>query len=105
MEDLTREQWLERTALCGEELMESYLEHGRLTVPDIREAIRRRQLFPCYFGSALKLMGVEELLQGVARYTYEPVYGQELAARDWWGYDQIAWFGCIRLKGMQTAIV
>lgn len=81
VEELAREQWLERTALCGEELMESYLEHGRLTVPDIREAIRRRQLFPCYFGSALKLMGVEELLQGVARYTYEPVYGQELAAR------------------------
>ena len=81
VEQLTREQWLDKAALCGEELMETYLEQGRLTVPDIREAIRRRQLFPCYFGSALKLWGVEELLQGVARYTYDPVYGQELAAR------------------------
>ena len=76
-----KEQWLERVALCSEELMESYLEQDALTVPEIREAIRRRQIFPCYFGSALKLQGVEELLQGIARYTYEPVYGQELAAR------------------------
>ncbi|MDE6517792.1 MAG: GTP-binding protein, partial [Acetatifactor sp.] len=81
VEQLTREQWLERVALCSEELMEFYLEHGRLTASDIREAIRRRQVFPCYFGSALKLQGVEELLRGIARYTYEPVYGQELAAR------------------------
>lgn len=81
VEQLAREQWLERVALCSEELMEIYLEHGRLTASDIREAIRRRQVLPCYFGSALKLQGVEELLRGIARYTYEPVYGQELAAR------------------------
>ncbi len=81
VDDFTREQWMERTALCSEEMMESYLEKGALTVPDIREAIRRRQLFPCYFGSALKLQGVDELLQGIARYTYEPAYGQEQAAR------------------------
>lgn len=80
-ENSYQEQWLERVALCSEELMESYLERGVLTVPEIREAIRRRQIFPCYFGSALKLQGMEELLQGVARYTYEPFYGQELAAR------------------------
>lgn len=76
----TREQWLERVSLCGEELMDCYLTQDCLTVSQIREAIRRRQIFPCYFGSALKLWGVEELLQGVARYTYEPVYGQEQAA-------------------------
>lgn len=76
-----QEQWLERVALCSEQLMESYLEEGLLTVPEIQEAIRRRQIFPCYFGSALKIQGVEELLQGIARYTHEPVYGQELAAR------------------------
>lgn len=76
-----REQWLERVSLCSEELMEAYLEHGTLTVAELREAIRRRQLFPCYFGSALKLQGVEELLEGLARYTYEPTYGTELSAR------------------------
>jgi len=76
-----REQWLERAALCSEEMMDSYLEEGALTVAAIREAVRRRQIFPCYFGSALKLQGVKELLQGITRYTYEPVYGQEPAAR------------------------
>ncbi len=75
-----REQWLERVSLCDEELMDYYLTHDRLNVSQIREAVRRRQIFPCYFGSALKLRGVEELLQGVARYTYEPAYGQEQAA-------------------------
>ena len=74
-------QWQEQLSLCSEELMEAYLEQGELTAEQIREAIRRRQVFPCYFGSALKLQGVEELLQGIARYTYEPVYGEELAAR------------------------
>ncbi len=76
-----REQWLERLSLCSEELVDFYLEHGSLTIPQLRQAIHRRQVFPCYFGSALKLQGVEELLQGLARYTYEPVYGPELAAR------------------------
>ncbi len=75
-----REQWLERVSLCSEELMDYYLTHDRLTVSQIREAVRGRQIFPCYFGSALKLWGVEELLQGIARYIYEPTYGQEQAA-------------------------
>lgn len=76
-----REQWLERLSLCSEKMMDAYLEQGALTVSQVREAIHRRQVFPCYFGSALKLQGVETLLQGIARYTFEPVYGQELAAR------------------------
>ena len=80
-ESSDREQWLERLSLCSEEMMDAYLEQGALTVSQVREAIHRRQVFPCYFGSALKLQGVETLLQGIARYTYEPVYGQELAAR------------------------
>ena len=75
------DEWLERLSLCSEELMEDYLEQGALTTAQIREAIRRRQVFPCYFGSALRLQGVEELLQGIARYTYEPQYGTEQSAR------------------------
>lgn len=77
----TREQWMEKLSLCSEEILESYLERGEITIREVREAIRRRQLFPCYFGSALKLQGVEELLQGLARYTYEPVYGETPAVR------------------------
>ncbi|MCM1119308.1 MAG: TetM/TetW/TetO/TetS family tetracycline resistance ribosomal protection protein [bacterium] len=78
---LTREQWMEKVSLCSEEMLEAYLERGEITVRQIREAVRRRQLFPCYFGSALKQQGIVELLQGIARYTYEPVYGSELAVR------------------------
>lgn len=76
-----REEWLERLSLCSEELIESYLEQGGFSVQDICQAIHRRKVFPCYFGSALKLQGVEELLRGIAQYTYEPRYGAELAAR------------------------
>lgn len=45
-QNLSSEQWLERVALCSEELMESYLDQGKLTVPEIQNAIRRRQIFP-----------------------------------------------------------
>lgn len=76
-----RQEWLEQLSLCSEELMEAFLERDELTAAEIREAVRRRRVFPCYFGSALKLRGVKELLQGIARYTYEPTYGGELAAR------------------------
>lgn len=81
VEGLLREQWLERLSLCSEELMETYLEQELLSLVQVREAIRRRQIFPCFFGSALKMQGVEEMLRGIARYTYRPAYGPELAAR------------------------
>ncbi len=81
VEGLPREQWLERLSLCSEELMETYLEQELLSLVQVREAIRRRQIFPCFFGSALKMQGVEEMLRGIARYTYRPAYGPELAAR------------------------
>lgn len=76
-----RQEWLEQLSLCSEELMEAFLERDELTEEEIREAVSRRRVFPYYFGSALRQQGVEELLQGIARYTYEPVYGGELAAR------------------------
>ncbi|MCI9073419.1 MAG: GTP-binding protein [Lachnospiraceae bacterium] len=81
VEGLLRDQWLERLSLCGEELMDAYLEQGLLGLSLVQDAVRRRQVFPCYFGSALKMQGVEEMLQGLARYTCQPVYGPELAAR------------------------
>ncbi len=57
VEGLPREQWLERLSLCSEELMETYLEQELLSLVQVREAIRRRQIFPCFFGSALKMQG------------------------------------------------
>ena len=43
--------------------------------------IRERKVFPCYFGSALKLQGVEELLKGLERWMTPPVYGKEFGAK------------------------
>ena len=48
---------------------------------DLTGMIARRQLFPCWFGSALKLEGVEELLSGLERYAPAPDYPKEFAAR------------------------
>ena len=56
-------------ALCDENLMNRMLEAGLLTDAEIIPAIARRHVFPCWFGSALKLDGVEELLGGLDRFT------------------------------------
>ena len=59
----------EALALCDENLMNRMLETGQLTDAEIIPAIARRHVFPCWFGSALKLDGVEELLTGLDRFT------------------------------------
>ena len=59
----------EALALCDENLMNRMLEAGLLTDAEIIPAIARRHVFPCWFGSALKLDGVEELLTGLDRFT------------------------------------
>ena len=56
-------------ALCDENLMNRMLEAGQLADAEIIPAIARRHVFPCWFGSALKLDGVEELLTGLDRFT------------------------------------
>ena len=59
----------EALALCDENLMNRMLEAGQLADAEIIPAIARRHVFPCWFGSALKLDGVEELLTGLDRFT------------------------------------
>ena len=59
----------EALALCDENLMNRMLEAGQLADAEIIPAIARRHVFPCWFGSALKLDGVEELLGGLDRLT------------------------------------
>ena len=59
----------ESLALCDENLMNRMLETGQLADAEIIPAIARRHVFPCWFGSALKLDGVEELLTGLDRFT------------------------------------
>lgn len=80
--DLSRQEELEESAaLCEEEWMEAYLEGNPPTRTDIAALIARRQLFPCLFGSALHLDGVDELLDALAHYTLQPDWPEEFAAR------------------------
>ncbi len=75
------EKFLDSLAMCSEELMEEFLETGSLTGESIADAVAHRQVFPCYFGSALKLTGVQDFLQGINRYTLAPEYPEEFGAR------------------------
>lgn len=79
--DPDSEEFLENLAMCDEDVMERYLETGEVTAEDTARMIRERKVFPCFFGSALKLTGVEELIEGLAKYTLNPVYPQEFGAR------------------------
>ena len=62
------EGFQERLALCSEQAMERYLECGALDDEQIAAMVARRELYPCFFGSGLKLLGVEALLDALDRY-------------------------------------
>ena len=68
----TDEELAEEAASVCEELMETYLDTGELPDEMITDAISQRRLFPCFFGSALKLQGVEKFLSALDRFTLEP---------------------------------
>ena len=72
---------LEAFSLCDEGLLDRYLEDGELSDADLAGIIARRKAFPCRFGSALKLEGVEQLLEDLSKLTRKPIYPQEFAAR------------------------
>ena len=71
----------EEAAVCDEAALEQYLETGELPEDMISRLIGERKLFPCYFGSALKVEGVDELLAGVERYAPQPDYPAEFGAK------------------------
>ena len=72
---------VEQAALCDEELMERYLETGELDDADLSALVVERRLFPCWFGAALKVEGVDGLLDGLARFALEPDWPERFAAR------------------------
>ena len=75
------ETFREEAAVCDEAVLERYLETGGLTDDDLRQMIGKRKLFPCWFGSALKLEGVTEFLEGLEQYASVPAYPAEFGAR------------------------
>jgi len=63
------EEFYENASMCEEEAMEEYLEQEMISDETLIRMIRNRHLFPCYFGSALKVQGVEVFLKGLEKYT------------------------------------
>lgn len=75
------EDFMENAAMTDEEVLERFLENGIVETEEIKSLIADRKIFPCYFGSALKLQGVEEFLQGIECYVQMPEYPQEFGAK------------------------
>ncbi len=73
--------WMENLALCEEGLLEIYMENGSLTDDIISDYIKKRKIFPCYFGSALKFDGIEELLNGLTIFSKSTCYPKEFGAK------------------------
>lgn len=72
---------MEDIAMQSETAMELYLESGTIQDETICEMIADRVLFPCFFGSALKMDGIDEFVAGFERYVREPEYDSEFGAR------------------------
>ncbi|MDO4170414.1 MAG: TetM/TetW/TetO/TetS family tetracycline resistance ribosomal protection protein [Lachnospiraceae bacterium] len=79
-EDQT-EEFYENVAMSDELLLDEFLQYGSLKENQIAKAIYERKVFPCYFGSALKLDGVEQFMNGLGKYTVEQEYPKEFGAR------------------------
>ena len=75
------EEIAENAAMCDEALLENYLETGGVTAGNLRALIAGRKLFPCCFGSGLKLDGVGTLLDILDKYAPETAYPGEFAAK------------------------
>ena len=108
---LDPDAFAEALAMQSEEAMDAYLENGQVPAGLITAMIARRQVFPCLFGSALKLQGVDELLEALQAYTRQPKAAEEFAARvfkisrDEQG-NRLTWLkvtgGSLRVKALLT---
>ena len=72
---------MEAVAICDEELLNSFLTDGRISQEQLREKIAERKVFPCLFGSALRLQGIEAILSAIAAYAPEKTYPEAFGAR------------------------
>lgn len=80
-EDQEQEVWRENLAMCDEEVLETYLETGEVTLEQKKDLIWKRKVFPCFFGSALRLTGVDEFLKGLEIYMKQPEYPETFGAK------------------------
>ncbi|MDO4555626.1 MAG: TetM/TetW/TetO/TetS family tetracycline resistance ribosomal protection protein [Lachnospiraceae bacterium] len=75
------EEFYENAAMTKESLLEEFIEEGSIEREHIKDAIKKRDIFPCLFGSALKLEGVETLLKKMDSFCMEREYPKEFGAR------------------------
>lgn len=71
----------EETAVCSEDALEEFLETGRLKKETLQELFFERQLFPCFFGSALRLEGVKEFVEQMQELIKVPAYPETFGAK------------------------
>lgn len=76
-----KQEFYESIALCDEQLLNKYYENETLKKEDIKNAIKDRKIFPCIFGSALKLTGIDAFADCISEYTKMPDYGSEFAGK------------------------
>lgn len=75
------EQFYEASAMCEERALEEFLETGKLGTETIQSLIGRRYVFPCFFGSALKMQGVAEFMTGLGTYMQILRYPEAFGAK------------------------
>lgn len=79
--DFSSQDLFEELAMCSEPLLDEFMESGELTDAHIAQAVAQREVFPCFYGSALKLDRVDTLIQGLSRFMCERNYPDEFSAR------------------------
>ncbi len=79
--DVDSDEFQESLAMCDESLLEAYLDGQIIETDAIIELITQRKIFPCFFGSALKMQGIEEFLADFDKYTSAPQYTEEFGAK------------------------
>ncbi len=80
-EDVEKENFYEELAMCEENALETFLESGEVTETQITEMIAARKAFPCFFGSALKMTGVDAFIEGLQQYTRIRSYPETFGAK------------------------
>lgn len=75
------EEAYEAIALTNETMLDEYLQNQSLSHMTLSQAILNRDVYPCYFGSALKMQGVKEFLDNITSYMIQPDYPQEFGAK------------------------
>jgi small GTP-binding protein len=79
--DFGSKNMYEEIALCDEKLLDQYYENETIGRDDIISAVKNREIFPCMYGSALRVEGVREFFDVLSEYTVMPDYPEEFSAK------------------------